>query len=344
MSMFDAEFYIHKIEQLNRERILRDGQSTPGRDTKRKPHQQDLPESPCLISEKENFYPGSDVVVHAHRTPPGEPQRKPKLGHYHDFYELAFVYRGKFINEFPNHDRIEIDESSLILLNPYAVHLPYTQTPDDIVFNILLRKSFVESKLVNMISDNKIFFNFFLDSIYGNEHITNFLVFKNNQEVSNLILSLIMELCDRQLYFEQVVNSYLVALFAILVRIHQQEFSEAMDGLAKNRTIADILSYIRYNYSHVSLAEVAEHFNYSIGYMSRLIKQETSMSFSEIVSNYRLEIACNYLKNSNISTEKITEIIGYSDTSYFYKAFKKQQGFSPIDYRKRFQKNLATSI
>lgn len=74
--MFDMELYVHKIEQLNRERILKDRQLTLGRDSKRKPHQQDMPESPCLISEKENFYPGSDVVVHAHRTPPGEPQRK----------------------------------------------------------------------------------------------------------------------------------------------------------------------------------------------------------------------------------------------------------------------------
>lgn len=342
--MFDVETYIHKIELLNREKIARHKEPGTESGTKSRPDPNMIPDQPFLLSEKENFYPGSDVVVHAHRTPSNMSQFKPKSGHFHDFYELAFVYRGKFVNEFPNHEVVTIDESSLILLNPYAVHLPYTTAPDDIVFNILLRKSFVENKLVNMISENKIFFNFFLDSIYGHEHITNFLVFKNNQEVTNLILSLIMELCDRKLYFEQVTNSYLVALFAMLVRIHQQEFNKAMSGLAKNRTISDILSYIQYNYSHVTLSDVAAHFNYSVGYMSRLIKQETNMSFSDIVSKYRFEVACNYLKNSNISTEKIIEIIGYSDVSYFYKAFKKQQGYSPIDYRKRYQENPTSSL
>ena len=56
-------------------------------------------------------------------------------------------------------------KGSLIFLSPTAVHHVYTTCDSDIVLNILLKKEYVEKTFVNMVADNKLFFNFFLSFI-----------------------------------------------------------------------------------------------------------------------------------------------------------------------------------
>ena len=109
------------------------------------------------------------------------------LPHKHDFYEIAYVYQGEFINEFPDGNKLVATDGHLILMNPYAAHLPYTVHREDIVFNILLRKSYVEQILVNLLSGNKLFLNFFLDSIYGHHQENNYMIFANNLEIQDLL-------------------------------------------------------------------------------------------------------------------------------------------------------------
>ncbi|PWM99972.1 AraC family transcriptional regulator [Massilioclostridium coli] len=294
-----------------------------------------------IFTEANHFRDGSNVEITVHRTPKDLPQNVPPnmLPHKHDFYEIAYVYQGEFINEFPDGNKLVATDGHLILMNPYAAHLPYTVHREDIVFNILLRKSYVEQILVNLLSGNKLFLNFFLDSIYGHHQENNYMIFANNLEIQDLLFSLILENCEQKLYYEQVVDSYFVALFAILSRLHQTEIEHNIQKYVQNRTLTDVISYIKLNYSDVTLDKVAEAFHYSTGYLSRWIKRKTGSSFSDLVSQYRLEVAKRYLQNSMLPIEKITEIIGYSDTSYFYKFFKKQLGISPQEYRKQTVEN-----
>ena len=51
---------------------------------------------------------------------------------------------------------------------------------------------------------------------------------------------------------------------------------------------------------------------------------------------FKMESACNYLKNYTLSTEKIAEIIGYNDLSYLHKVFKKNFLMTPKEYRTKF--------
>lgn len=47
-----------------------------------------------------------------------------------------------------------------------------------------------------------------------------YIVFKNNQNITNLMIEIMREIADQQPYFEQMINGYLITLFAQLVRIH----------------------------------------------------------------------------------------------------------------------------
>ena len=59
----------------------------------------------------------------------------------------------------------------------------------------------------------------------------------------------------------------------------------------------------------------------------------TNRNLSEIVNDLKIKNACIYLNNTGLPVDKISEIIGFKESSYFYKIFKKQMGCSISKYR-----------
>ncbi|WP_182200297.1 AraC family transcriptional regulator [Paraliobacillus salinarum] len=98
----------------------------------------------------------------------------------------------------------------------------------------------------------------------------------------------------------------------------------------------DITTYIRQNYNtyHLSLENMAQHFQLSIPYLSRFIKEQFGVTFTQYVFSLRL----NEVKKQLLTTDKlIRDIIlevGYRDVSNFNREFKKVEGVTPGQYRK----------
>lgn len=69
-------------------------------------------------------------------------------------------------------------------------------------------------------------------------------------------------------------------------------------------------------------------------YLSRLFKKETNLSLSEYLIQTRIKKAQELLEKTDISISRIASSVGYSHFSHFSKMFRKNTGFSPMDYRK----------
>lgn len=94
------------------------------------------------------------------------------------------------------------------------------------------------------------------------------------------------------------------------------------------------LAYINKNYAEeLSLEVVASKIFVSTYYLSHLFRDEMNMTFLDYVTKARIENAKRLLK-TDISTADVAASVGYSDSSYFSKAFKKETGFTPAQYRK----------
>lgn len=96
------------------------------------------------------------------------------------------------------------------------------------------------------------------------------------------------------------------------------------------------LNYIRENYvsSDLSLALVAEKYNMSSSYLSRLIKQRSGLSFSDYLTKLRMEQAKQLLSSDQKHMiYEISSMVGYSSQHYFCRMFKEYTGVSPSDYR-----------
>ncbi|RKP55044.1 response regulator [Cohnella endophytica] len=83
----------------------------------------------------------------------------------------------------------------------------------------------------------------------------------------------------------------------------------------------------------VSLRALADHVNLHPTHLSKIYKIETGEGISDYVSRLRMESACHKLKTTDKKVYEISTEIGYLDSAYFIKVFKRQFGVTPQEYR-----------
>ncbi|MBP1991687.1 response regulator transcription factor [Paenibacillus eucommiae] len=83
----------------------------------------------------------------------------------------------------------------------------------------------------------------------------------------------------------------------------------------------------------VSLRALADHVHLHPTHLSKIYKIETGEGISDYVSSLRMERACHSLKTTDKKVYEISIEIGYLDSAYFIKVFKRQFGVTPQEYR-----------
>ncbi|OQA80007.1 MAG: Xylose operon regulatory protein [Lentisphaerae bacterium ADurb.Bin242] len=106
---------------------------------------------------------------------------------------------------------------------------------------------------------------------------------------------------------------------------------------AKNGFKELVQQYIRLHYHlNIGLDDLAECMHLSKSRLSAKISATFNTSFRSLVNSERLNAARNFLKNSAFNTSEVAEKCGFSDNQYFHRVFKKMNGISPGQFRKRF--------
>ena len=90
--------------------------------------------------------------------------------------------------------------------------------------------------------------------------------------------------------------------------------------------------------NQLSLNHVASALGISSGYLSRLFKSEAGISFSEYISNYRLEFSVQLLLKSELKIEQIAAMLNYSSPQYYANRFKLKYGCTPKEYRMNYKR------
>ena len=95
------------------------------------------------------------------------------------------------------------------------------------------------------------------------------------------------------------------------------------------------LEYINENYAQdISLDKVAEEFYFNSSYFSSLFKNKTGINFSQYLLHVRLRKGKELLESTDYKVYEIAEMVGYKDSKYFNRVFKKEFGVTPDEYRR----------
>lgn len=106
-----------------------------------------------------------------------------------------------------------------------------------------------------------------------------------------------------------------------------------------SREVKLAVDYIEANFRNdLSLQSVANYVNLSPNYLSSLFKKEMNASFTDFLTEVRIENAKGLLLDTYLKTYEIAESIGYNENAYFCKTFKKVTGKTPGEFRKQWLK------
>lgn len=117
-------------------------------------------------------------------------------------------------------------------------------------------------------------------------------------------------------------------------------YRQLLDELTREDSVPPVVlqakKYIdaHYHNEHLSLQQVAEQFQISPAYLSRLLRQESGLSFIDYLTQVRINNAIRYMNDPLSKMYEVSERVGYASQHYFSVAFKKVLGVSPTEYKK----------
>ena len=128
---------------------------------------------------------------------------------------------------------------------------------------------------------------------------------------------------------EQVKDYFAQMLFAAMAIRDEQTSSQS------GRTLKNAMDYIDAHYTDesITLGSVACEVQVSANYLSSVFSQNMKQTFTEYITDKRMDKAKKLLRSTDLATAEIAAQVGYKDPHYFSFVFKKTLGTSPREYR-----------
>lgn len=99
-----------------------------------------------------------------------------------------------------------------------------------------------------------------------------------------------------------------------------------------------ICAYVMAHYVHsIALDDIAAEVGMNRSAFCSYFKQRKGMTFSQFVTQYRLNTACELLKHSQKGVSEICYTVGFNDLPHFVRVFTNAMGMSPSKYRKQLK-------
>ena len=224
----------------------------------------------------------------------------------------------------------------LCIIAPGIIHAFSAFSDDDIILNIVIRKSTFESSFFGLLEGDDILSDFFKRVFYHTTEIP-YLMFHTgiNKTLPNYVSQAYREYQKNKRFKKQMINSILSEFFIVLFREHEQNIS--LPPIHMNRSDENLMFILRYmqsNFATVSLKEMSKFFNYSERQLQRLILNATGMTFRENIQKQKITKATELLLHSTLPISQICEQLGFKSSNNFRKIFFHYYQMTPSDFRK----------
>lgn len=108
--------------------------------------------------------------------------------------------------------------------------------------------------------------------------------------------------------------------------------------------LSPVLRYLREKCAETLTVErIAEDNHISKYYLCRLFRKTTGLTLMQYLYEQRLALARQQLADSGQSISSIAQNCGFGSSSHFCTAFRRREGISPNEYRKRMRRRGAPS-
>ena len=247
--------------------------------------------------------------------------------HRQDFFFLHFACRGNYdALSAASNNRITIREGSCYIGQPYSGYAAQRESEEEcVIIGVLIRKETFLREFLSSLSADIPMLNFFLEpqkNHFADEFIH--LELPESSPVWKLLGVIILEYANKTEDTQKILKPMVMSLALYLSSEYKRKNLVRCVG-----RINQIRAYLEAHCDSTSLTSLAAHFGYHPAYLSRILPEKTGKTFSELLMAARMQRARLLLKHTDLAIEKIAAMLGYGNSSNFYKAFKQYYGSSP---------------
>lgn len=250
--------------------------------------------------------------------------------HSHNLLEIVYMCRGTTHHIMGDGQEVHLKEGGILFLNQGMSHEVFLNTPDALAINLLILPEFFDASF--SFDEGESALTRFLFSVLRKSRQPAWLMYNSADHlpIHNLMETLIWSLLEDRADRLALNRATMSLLFRELIASETVQSSTDEDRLLVDRA----LQYIEAEYSHASLSEFARRESIEVYTISRRIKSATGCTFRELLQTSRLVHAAALLRQTDLSVSDIADAVGYSNLSWFYRAFSLRYESTPAAYRR----------
>ena len=229
---------------------------------------------------------------------------------------------------------IELKSHSLLIIAP-GIPFGLDALSDTVVPILTVPTSLIHRTFYSIFQYEGILLKFISNATWS-DTCSAYLLYTNmlNKSILSILNNIIAEEAYPTKYDDAIKAHLLISMVGYLSSMSPSASQLSATRITKSTQIAKILRYIQENYRTVTLEQLASNFHYTVPYVSKLIKNSTGLTFTDILREMKFNVCRSLLLNSNLKINKIAELSGFQNTDHFNRIFKKRTGLTPSEYKK----------
>lgn len=285
-----------------------------------------------LIQSQKMIPPGQAISLRPHTRFVSFPM------HRHDYVEIMYMLQGQAEHTMEDGEPILLRAGEILMMNCHTAHAIACCGKNDVGVNLIVLPAFFDFAL-EMVGSGSTLGRFLMDALRAGEKEVPYLYFQVAQvpEIQSVMESMLLSLLAHPAGSQLIHKTEMTLLFLHLM---QNARHMALSSLHRGNALAvSLLQEIHQNYQTLSFADFAAAHGVSAAYVSKLMREATGKTCTELLQARRLKKARDLLENTSLTVLDVCGAVGYSNSSHFYRLFEKEFGCSPSAYRQSVQVN-----
>ena len=253
--------------------------------------------------------------------------------HTHNYVEFIYMCQGETTHIIDG-QRIVLKEGDLLFMNQHARQEILPAGENDIAVNFMILPEFFNTAFSMMEQSESPLRDFLISCLTKKDMDGNFLYFKVSDipQIQNIMENMIWNMLRTDSLEFQNINQVTIGLLFLNLLKHTESIGVSRSSYDQE-IMFRLLRYIDTDYREASLTSFSKAAKEDPYVLSRIIKKNTGSTFKELLQSKRLNKAQELLKNTDISIADISVMVGYDNTSFFHRLFRRNFGCSPRDFR-----------
>jgi AraC-like DNA-binding protein len=246
--------------------------------------------------------------------------------HWHEELMIFYIEKGSAVIHC-NSQSIPVSTGDLVVINCNDIHyvenccdrLAESYILIDFAFLLSHKDDLCQTNCINPLLQNRIRFQNKIE---------------NDGELISQVLELISEYEQKRQGYELWIKAGLYRILVLLMRRHSVPVTDEIKN-RQHHQLRSVLKYIDEHYDQkITLKDLAAIANISPHHLCRLFKSITGMPPVAYVNYLRINAAMKLLQQHHLPIAEVALTVGFNDSNYFSRLFKKYKNISPTNVPK----------